>query len=317
MTVTMIKERWTSQVNELILGTGDHVVKVGGESTLPFLHFEGNMPHRPVVALEILDQEPTDWPEMLQTAYTGVMNDPVAWAQKCVEYGADLLCLHLVSAHPDNGNATPEDCAKTAKAVSEAVNVPLIVIGCGVEEKDAEIMPAVGEALNGKAALLGYATPNNYKTIAATCMVNGHSIIAASPLDINLAKQLNILITEMGLSADRIAIDSLVGALGYGIEYGYSIMERSRIGALTGDKMLAMPVICFVGQEAWKTKEAKTSTAQAAEWGEQSHRAILWEVLTATTFAQAGANIFVLRHPESVQQFLKHIQKMMETNAES
>ena len=116
--------------------------------------------------------------------------------------------------HPDNGNATPEDCAKTAKAVSEAVNVPLIVIGCGVEEKDAEIMPAVGEALNGKAALLGYATPNNYKTIAATCMVNGHSIIAASPLDINLAKQLNILITEMGLSADRIAIDSLVGALG-------------------------------------------------------------------------------------------------------
>lgn len=315
MAVTIAKERWTSKVNELALGVEPNVVKVGGETTLPFLHFEGSMPNRPVVALEVWDMEPTDWPEILTSAYAGVLGDPVAWAKKCVEYGADLLCLKLVSAHPDNKNASPEDCAKTAKAVADAVNVPLVVIGCGVEEKDAEIMPVVGEALMGKVALLGCATPNNYKTITAACMVNGHSIVASSPLDINLAKQLNILITEMGLAAERIAIDPLVGALGYGIEYAYSIMERSRMGALTGDKMLAMPVICFVGQEAWKAKEAKATSDEAPEWGSLDRRAILWEVMTATTFAQAGGSIFILRHPESVKQVLAHINKMMESNA--
>lgn len=315
MAVTIAKERWTSKVNELVLGAEPNVVKVGGESTLPFLHFEGAMPNRPVVALEVFDMEPTDWPEILASAYAGVMGDPVAWAQKCVEYGADLVCLKLVSAHPDNQNASAQDCAKTAKAVADAISVPLIVIGCGVEEKDAEIMPVVGEALAGKVALLGCATPNNYKTMTAACMVSGHSIIASSPLDINLAKQLNILITEMGLAANRIAIDPLVGALGYGIEYAYSIMERSRIGSLTGDKMLAMPVICFVGQEAWKAKEAKATMDEAPEWGQQSSRAIVWEVMTATTFAQAGGSIFVLRHPESVKKVLEHVNKMMESNA--
>ena len=315
MAVTIAKERWTSKVNELVLGVEPNVVKVGGETTLPFLHFEGSMPNRPVLALEVWDMEPTEWPDMLSSAYAGVLGDPAAWAKKCVEYGADMVCLKLISAHPDNKNASPEDCAKTAKAVADAVNVPLIIVGCGVEEKDAEIMPVVGEALIGKVVLLGCATPNNYKTITAACMVNGHSIIASSPLDINLAKQLNILITEMGLAAERIAIDPLVGALGYGIEYAYSIMERSRMGALTGDKMLAMPVICFVGQEAWKTKEAKASSDEVPEWGELSRRAILWEVMTATTFAQAGGSIFILRHPESMKQVLAHINKMMESNA--
>jgi acetyl-CoA decarbonylase/synthase complex subunit delta len=315
MAVAIAKERWTSKVNEMVLGVEPNVVKVGGETTLPFLHFEGSMPNRPVLALEVWDMEPTEWPEILSSAYAGVLGDPVAWAKKCVEYGADLVCLKLVSAHPDNKNASGEECAKTAKAVADAVNVPLIVLGCGVEEKDAEIMPVVGEALVGKVVLMGCATPNNYKTITAACMVNGHSIIASSPLDINLAKQLNILITEMGLAAERIAIDPLVGALGYGIEYAYSIMERSRMGALTGDKMLAMPVFCAVGQEAWKAKEAKASVDEAPEWGELGRRAILWEVMTATTFAQAGGSIFVLRHPESVKQVLAHINKMMESNA--
>ncbi len=312
MAITIAKERWTSKVNELVLGTDSNVVKVGGDSTLPFLFFEGDMPNRPVVALEVLDMEPAEWPDILKAPFEGVLADPAAWAKKCVEYGADLVCLRLISAHPDFKNASPQECAKTAKAVADAVSIPLIVIGCGVEEKDAEIMPVVGEALAGKVALLGCATPNNFKTMTAACMVNGHSIIASSPLDINLAKQLNILITEMGLAANRIAIDPLVGALGYGIEYAYSIMERARLGALTGDKMLAMPVICFVGQEAWKAKEAKASTGEAPEWGDQARRAILWEVMTASTFAQASGAIFVMRHPESCKQFKAHISKMME-----
>lgn len=315
MPVTIAKERWTSKVGELVLGTEPNTVKIGGESTLPFQHFEGEMPNRPKVALEVMDMEPAGWPDTLVAPYADVLNDPVAWAKKCVEYGADMVCLTMVSAHPDNKNSSPEECAKTAKAVADAVDVPLIVLGCGVEEKDAQVLEAVAEALAGKNCLLGCATPENYKTITAACMVHGHNIIASSPLDINLEKQLNILITEMNLSANRIVIDPSVGALGYGIEYAYSIMERTRIGALTGDKMMAMPVICLIGQEVWKTKEAKSSAEDMPEWGDQAKRAILWEVISSTTFAQAGGSLFVMRHPESLKQFRVHIDKMMEATA--
>lgn len=313
MAVTIAKEKWTSKVGEMVLGA-DGKVKAGGESTLPFLHFEGEIPNKPVLALEVWDLEPTDWPDVLKESFADVLGDPVAWAKKNIEYGADLVALRLMSAHPDYKDASPEECAATAKAVAEAVDVPLIVIGCGVEEKDALVLEKVGEALNGKNCLIGCATEKNYKTITATAMVNGHSVIASSPLDINLAKQLNILMTEMNLPANRIAMDPLVGALGYGIEYAYSIMERSRTGALTGDKMLAMPVICFVGQEVWKAKEAKTSIDETPEWGDQNRRAILWEVITTTTFIQAGGSIMVLRHPETVKQVKVHIDKMMESN---
>lgn len=315
MAVTIAKEKWTSKVGEMVLGTEPNTVKIGGESTLPFLHFEGEMPNRPVMALEVWDMEPSDWPEILKKPFEGVLADPAAWAKKNVEYGADLVALRLMSAHPDFKDASPEECAATAKAVADAVNVPLIVIGCGVEEKDAAVMEKVGEALNGKNYLIGCATEKNYKTITAAAMVNGHSVIASSPLDINLAKQLNILITEMNLPANRIAIDPLVGALGYGIEYAYSIMERARLGALMGDKMLAMPVICFVGMEAWKAKEAKSPDDETPEWGAQERRAILWEVLTATSFAQAGGSILVLRHPDSIKHLKAHFDKMMESNA--
>lgn len=314
MPVNIVKEKWTSKVGEVVLGTEPNVVKVGGESTLPFLHFEGEIPHRPVLALEVWDMEPTDWPEPVKEPFADVLSDPVAWAKKNVEYGADLVALRLVSANPDNKDTSGEQCAEIAKTVAEAVNVPLIILGCGSEEKDAEILPAVAEALSGKNFLLGPATENNYKTITAACMGHGHNIIAASPLDINLAKQLNILITEMNMSPNKIVIDPLVGALGYGIEYAYSIMERARLGALMGDKMLSMPVICTVGQEAWKTKEAKSPEEETPEWGEQKKRAILWEVVTTVAFAQASGSIFVLRHPESVKQLKVHFEQLMKSN---
>lgn len=309
MAGTIIKERWTGKVLEMVIGRGPSAIKVGGDGTLPFLHYEGKMPNRPAVALEVWDVEPEDWPEMVTGPFAGVLGDPVAWAGKCVEMGADLVCLRLAGTHPDNQDATPEGAAATAKAVAEAVNVPLIVTGCGIEEKDAVTLPVVGEALSGKGVLLGCATANNYKIITTACKEHGHNIIASTPLDINLAKQLNILINEMDLPLNRIAMDPLVGALGYGIEYAYSIMERSRLGALTGDKMLAIPVICFAGQETWKTKEAKTKDNE--EWGTQDRRAILWEAAAAVVFAQAGGAIMVLRHPESLKQYKKHISALM------
>lgn len=310
MAVTIVKERWTSKVAEEALGLS--ALKVGGESTLPFLQFEGQIPNRAVTALEVFDMEPEDWPEILKEVYAGVLNDPIAWAKKAVELGADMVALRLMSAHPDWKNASAAEVAKTAKAVSDAISVPLIVIGCGVEEKDGEILPVVAEALEGKKALIGCVTANNYKSVTAACNGYGHNVIASSPLDINLCKQLNILINEMGLPLDRIVFDPSVGALGYGIEYAYSIMERARIGALTGDKTLAIPVVCFVGENAWKAKEAKDP--DVAGWGPIADRAILWETTTATTFAIAGGTIFIMRHPESVKRFNAFVAEAMKSN---
>lgn len=313
MAVSIVKERWTSKVAELQIGEGPKAVKVGGESTLPYLQFEGEIPNGPVVALEVFDVEPAECSPFVAEAFSGVMNDPVAWAKKCVEYGADMVTLRLVSAHPDNQNASPEEVAKTAKAVADAIEVPLIILGCGVDEKDQEILPVVADALTGKNCLVGCLTPDNYKPIVAACIGAGHSVIASSPLDINLAKQLNILLTEMNLPANRIVIDPNTGALGYGIEYAYSIMERARTGALTGDKMLAMPVVCFVGQEVWKVKEAKDDTV--TEWGDLRTRAILWETMTATTLLGAGGSIFIMRHPDSMVAFKKHVAEISKSNA--
>lgn len=311
MAVDIIKERWTSKLNELTIGQN---LKVGGESTLPYLQFEGEIPNKPAVILEVQDVNPSaDWPENLVKAWGDVMNDPVAWAKKAEEFGADAVALTLMSAHPDRKNASGADVAATAKAVAEAINVPLVILGCGVEEKDMEILPAVAEALSGKNCLIGCLTPDNYKPIVAACIGGGHSVIASSPLDINLAKQLNILLTEMNLPAERIVIDPSVTALGYGIEYSYSIMERARTGALTGDKMLAMPIISIIGPEVWKAKEANAADVEG--WGDLATRSILWEVMTAASFLQAGSNMFVMRHPESLKVFKAHVEEISKSNA--
>lgn len=308
MNFATIKERWTGRVAELVIGCGDNTVKIGGENTLPFLYFEGELPNKPAAALEVWDIEPENWPHLLKAPFDGVMGDPARWAEKCVEYGARVICLRLAGTHPDSGDRTPAAAAAAARSVAEAVELPLIVIGCGIEEKDALVLPEVSRALAGKNVLLGCATANNYAALAGACMADGHSLIATTPLDINLAKQLNILINESGLPLHRIAIDPLVGPLGYGIEYAYSIIERIRLSALNGDKMLAMPVVCFVGYETWKTREARSE--ENVEWGALEKRAVLWEAVTAAALAQAGGSAFVMCHPESVAHFNRHVNSL-------
>ena len=318
MPVDLIKERYTTKVGEVVLGatkaeggTRSQTITVGGDSTLPFLHFEGEVPNRPVIAMEVQDMVPEWSPEVIKN-FKDVIGDPAAWAAKCVkEYGADLIYLKLNGADPERGNASPEDCAGTVKKVLGAVGVPLIVVGCGVEEKDNEVLPAVAEAAAGENLLLGVAKQDNYQTLTAACMVHKHCIIAQSPIDINIAKQLNILISEMNLPISRIVIDPSVGALGYGIEYTYSIMERIRIGALTGDKMLSMPVICAIGYEAARAKEANAGVDQFPGWGDLAERAVLWEAMTSAAFLQAGGHIFVLRHPRSVALVKQSIGQLM------
>ena len=308
MAFEMPVETWTGKVNEVTLGaaaaeggTRTSTVTVGGEATLPFLHFEGAAPHRPVIAMEVLDRPPAEWPEPLTAALGSVAGDPAAWAKKAVEeFGADMICLRLVSANPDTDNTGPEEAAAAVKAVLGAVGVPLIIWGCGRAEKDNEIMPRVSEVAAGENCLLGTATQDNYKTITAACLADGHKLITEAPIDINIQKQVNILVSDMGLDLSRIVMFQATGGLGYGMEYAYSIMERTRLAALAGDRMLSMPMLAVVGSEAWKAKEAKTDESVAPEWGPIAERGPVWEAVTATSFLHGGTDILVMWHPRAV-----------------
>ena len=305
MEIEEILEKWSGGVYSVSIGacaedggSRKNTVRIGGQKSLPLLFKEGDIPNRPVIAFEIWDIPPQDWPEGLVSSYGKAPEDPLIWAQMCVkDFGARLLCLRLQGAHPDCGDKSPEECARFVSSLLEKVSVPLIIIGSGDDAKDNLVMPACSEAAKSERCLLGCATQENYKTLAASALADGHSIIAESPIDINIAKQLNILISDMGFALDRIVINPTIGALGYGLEYAYSIMERGRIAALSGDKTLSSPFICFTGQESWKAKEAKGGDEQG----------VIWEIITASSLIQAGADILVMRHPEAAKRVSGHI----------
>jgi acetyl-CoA decarbonylase/synthase complex subunit delta len=299
-------EKWSGAVREVALGssygggTRTSTVTVGGETALPFLGFEGTMPNRPALAVEIVDREPADWSPELIEAWGDDLKDPARWAARAVEEGADLIALKLRSCHPDFGDRSASDARATVDRVLAAVGVPLIVYGPGTADKDNEVLVAVAEATKGEQLALGLCEEKNYRTIVAAALGNGHLVIAQTPIDVNLAKQLNILISDMGLPLERALMDPNTGALGYGLEYTYSVMERLRLAALMGDAMTQQPMICTAGEEAWRQKEGRAATDVPEAWGELAERGVAWEVTTAMTLLEAGADILVLRHPGSV-----------------
>lgn len=318
MPIEIIKDKWPGSVREITLGatpaeggTRAKTVTVGGEKAMPYLHFEASMPHPPVVAIEIRDRKPDDWSPLLLKTWGEVMDDPAAWAKAAEQAEADLIQLTLSLTDKDGAPNTPEKAVKTVKAVLEATGLPLIVFGPGQAEMDNQLLVAVAEATKGERLVLGICEDKNYRTIVATAMANGHLVNARTPMDVNLAKQLNILISDMGLPMDRILMDPTTGALGYGIEYGYSVMERLRMAALQGDAMTQLPMLVTPGFEAWKTKESKVGEGVPEAWGDWLKRAINWETLTAVALLESGADIVVLRHPESVKRVKAAIAELM------
>lgn len=319
MAVELMLEKWSGKVSVVTIGatkeeggTRSSVIKIGGEQALPLLFKEGAIPNRPAIAFEIWDIAPTDWAQELNKTYGESLKDPLEWAQKCViEYKAQALCVRLQGAHPDFGNKSPEQVAEFIGKLLKKVGVPLIILGTGDDVKDNLVMPAVCEAAKAERCLIGNAVSDNYKTLVASVAADGHNIVAESPIDINIAKQLNILISDMGLSLERIVINPTIGALGYGLEYAYSIMERARLAALAGDKTIASPFIALVGQEAWRAKEAKVSVEEFPTGGPESQRGIIWEMITATALIQAGADLLVMRHPKAVEKINKYIDALM------
>lgn len=298
-------ETYKGQIRQVDLGG----VVVGGESAFPFHTFEGEMPNDPKIAFEVWDIAPDDWSPTLNDVYDGVYSDPVAWAKKVVdEFGADLVYLRLKSTDPNGADRSPAEAAETAKTVAAAIDAPLVVVGAGDIERDAEVLKAVAETLGDTRVSLGNAEEDNYRSIGAASMGYKHGVVAFTPMDVNLAKQLNVLLSQLGVDESNIIMDPTTGALGYGIEYSYTVFERDRLAALAqNDPKMQMPIIATVGQEAWKAKEAKVDEEELPGTGDRETRGKMWEALTAVSLLIAGANVVVLRHPESAKLVRKAV----------
>ncbi|MGA8573436.1 MAG: acetyl-CoA decarbonylase/synthase complex subunit delta [Desulfobaccales bacterium] len=307
------KQIYSGSIKTVTIGKGDKAMTLGGETSYPFYVFEGVMPNKPRIAMEVWDKDPGDeWAAPAYAAIKDVAKDPVAWAQKCIkDFGAEAIALILNSTDPNGDNASPESAAATAKKVAAAIDVPLIVYGTSAMEKDAEVLPAVAEACSDKSIVIGPVQDKNYKKIGAAALAYNHTIIANSPIDVNLAKQLNILLGQLGVPDTRILVDPTTGGLGYGMEYCYSVMERDRMAALTQeDDKLQLPIVNYVGQEVWKVKECKQTDEEAPQLGDQSKRGILMEAITATSLLLAGSDLLIMRHPESVKLVKSMIQEL-------
>jgi acetyl-CoA decarbonylase/synthase complex subunit delta len=311
-------EKWTGSVRQVILGatkaeggTRNRTVVIGGETTLPFLSFEGKVPNRPQVAIEVRPVNPAvEWPEPLTKAWGAVLGDPAAWAQAAEAAGADLVVLQLPSTDEAGQRMTAIKARKALRAVLNVTGLPVLVFGPGQAELDNELLVAVAEEGVGERLVLGPCEDKNYRTIVASALANGHLVTSRTPMDVNLAKQLIILIHDMGLPLDRIIMDPTTGALGYGIEYGYSVMERLRLAALQGDGMTQQPMIVSPGEEAWRAKEARVGEGVPASWGDWTTRAVNWEAMTAAALVESGADIVVMRHPEAVARVKRMIAEL-------
>ncbi len=307
MSIPEIADNYTGSVNRVTLGatkenggTRTSTITVGGARNVVYGGGDDQASEKPVIAIDVLDSEPGDWPELLAEPYKDVLDNPAEWAKKCIEeFGADLICLKFDGIHPDKGDKDGDHAAKVTEDVLKAVGVPLVLWGCGNDEKDNQVMPKVSGAAKGENCLLGTITEDNYKSLTAIALADNHFLISEAPIDINIAKQVNILASDMGFPLERIVTFQSTGALGYGIEYAYSIQERQRMAALTGDKMMAMPAICDVGYEAWRAKEAKL--VDAPGWGDAADRGPMWEAATAICLLQAGVDIIRMRHPRAVK----------------
>ncbi len=314
MAFEAFKESYTGKIKEVTLGKGPKAVKVGGETCYPFYLFEGGMGNRPIVAMEVWDMDPTDWAEAPAAVFADVKADPAAWAKKCVkDYGADMIVLQLKSTDPNDKNADAASAVATVKKVKAAIDVPLAVWGSGNAAKDEEVLKKVAEECQGMDLLIGPVEEKNHKGVGAAALAFKQSVISSSPIDVNLAKQVNILLENLGVPMNQVVIDPTTGGLGYGLEYSYSVMERLTMAALIqGDDKLQLPLINNIGNEVWKCKEAKQTAAEAPTLGDPEKRGIMMEAVAAVVYLLAGSNILIMRHPEAVRMVKAYIGLMMD-----
>ena len=308
------KQAFNAKINAVTLGTGDKAIVLGGQNVLPFYTFDAPIENKPKVGVEITDAGMAMCTtEGLKAFYAGC--ETVADMAKKAEAmaGASFIALNFEGADPNGENKSTEECVEIAKAVAAATDMPLVVMGCKNAEKDSELLNKISEALAGKNILVLSAREENYKTVGAGAgLAYGQKVGAESAVDINLAKQLNTVITQLGVNAQSIVMNAGSAAAGYGYEYVASTLDRIKAAALQqGDAQLQMPIITPVSTDVWGVKEATAAEADMPEWGNQEERAIEMEVCTASACLAGGSDAVILRHPAAVEAIAKMIDALI------
>ncbi len=285
------KEKYTGRVEDVALGKGDYIA--GGSDGLPFLSFENNTKRRPIIAGEVWD-DATDYPELGKKMFSGRHTDPVEWATMWKELGADIIALRLVSTDPSKRNTSSKDAAALVQKIADKTNLPILVSGCGNAEKDIEVLTEVCNTVKNTRLIISKVDECEYKKLATAAMANGHVLLGFSNLDVNLAKQMNILLTDYGIERKNLLMDPLMAALGMGLDYSYSVNERIRSAALNGDKMLQIPMVCDC-TGSWDVADA--TSEDDGTMGDVINRCTLWEAITGLSAMISGADIVVVRGP--------------------
>lgn len=304
MAFKMSVQKYSGKISEVEIGSGERAIKIGGENILPFYNFDGQQVNTQKIGVEMLDVYPQHWTEEVKNLYKDVADNSVKWAKHIEEnIEPDFICLRLEGADPNGLDKTPEECAELAKEIVSNISLPVVIAGCGNHEKDTKVFEKVAQAVDGYNCLFMSATEENYKGVgAAAGMAYNHKVGAESSVDINLAKQLNVLLTQLGVKQENIVMNVGCSAVGYGYEYVASTMDRIRLAALgQNDKTLQMPIITPVCFESWNVKESVASIEDEPAWGCKEARGISIEISTAASALAGGANAVVLRHPKSVE----------------
>lgn len=303
MPFTAKSGKFNASINAVELGTGDKAVKIGGENVFPLYSFDAAIENAPKVGIEITDFGMEHEPECIKKYYEGCATLADMARKAASMEGVDFLSFRMEGGDPNGANKSTEELIGELKEIADAVDLPLVVCGCKNVEKDAELFSKAAEALNGKNAVILSAKEENYKTVGAAAGLAYKQVVGAeSAVDINLAKQLNVLISQLGVDSKSVVMNVGTAAVGYGFEYVISTMDRVKAAALQqGDANLQMPIITPVASEAWGVKEAMASETDAPEWGSQEERGIDMEVETAMAVIAAGSNAVILKHPESIK----------------
>ena len=304
---------FSGKINAVTLGTGDKAIVIGGQNVLPFYTFDAPIENAPKVGVEVSDVA-NDWSHASLKEFYAGCTSLVDYAKKAETIeGVDFICLNFIGADPNGMNRSVADCVADAKAVAEVVTLPIVVMGCKNLEKDSELLAALAEALAGKNVLVMSAKNENYKTVGASvALANGQKVGAETADDINLAKQLNIMMKGLNVDPSAIVMDIGTAAVGYGYEYAASTFDRIRLAALAqGDTDLQMPILAAVCNDTWGVKESSATEEDEPAWGCRDERAISMEVATAAANLTGGADAVVLRHPASVATIKKFITELI------
>ena len=307
-------QAFSSSIATVTLGTGDKAVKLGGVNVLPFYSFDAPIENAPKIGIEITDAGIAAYPQKgLRDFYDGCTT-PAEMAKKVEQmHGASFVCLHFEGADPNGENKPVADCVEIAKSVAEATELPIVIMGCKNIEKDAELFSKIAEALQGKNILVLSAREEDYKTVGASvALAYNQKVGAESAVDINLAKQLNVLMTQLGVAPSSIVMNAGSAAAGYGYEYVASTLDRIRAAALAqSDDQLQMPIITPVSTETWSVKESIMAEADMPEWGDAEERGIEMEITTAAACLAGGSDAVIMRHPAAVKAIADMIEALV------